>query len=54
MELAVKIGVLIDKWMAGVFILTLIAIGIHFLGFIKSGRFHKRFLNGQKNNYDNR
>jgi len=37
----------------GLFIFTLIAIFIHFLGFIKSGRFQKRFLNGQKDRYNN-
>jgi len=53
MELATKIGALIDRWMVSLFILTLIAIFIHFLGFIKSGRFHKRFLSGQKDKYGN-
>jgi len=53
MELATKIGVLIDKWMVGLFLLTLIAIFFHFFGFIKSGRFRKRFLTGRRNKYSN-
>ena len=53
MDLAVKIGALIDKWMIGLFIFTLIAICAHFLGFIKSGRFHQRFLTGQRGRYGN-
>ena len=44
MELALKIAKLVDKWCLIFYILTLAAICIHFLGFIKIGRFRARFL----------
>ncbi|MFH0924941.1 MAG: hypothetical protein V1872_04800 [bacterium] len=44
MELAQKIGILVDKLGLLFYVLTLLAITAHFFGFVKVGRFAKRFL----------
>ena len=44
MELALRIGKLVDKWCLIVYIFTLVVIIFHFIGFVKVGRFRNRFL----------